>query len=64
MPEDRAEIECRINAVVAGCNNDAWEAIRALLIVNERLEHDLQSLYEVLRLTPLQPDDLERHFLH
>ena len=64
MPEDRAEIECRINAVVAGCNNDAWEAIRALLIVNERLEHDLQSLYEVLRLTPLQPDDLERHFLY
>ena len=57
MPEDRAEIECRINAVVAGCDNDTWGAIRALLIVNERLERDLQRLHDLLQSPPLQPDD-------
>ena len=43
------ETEHRIDEVIATCNDDARGAIRALLLVNERLEKELQHLYALLQ---------------
>jgi len=44
----------QIEEVIALCNDDARGAIKALLLINERLENELQHLYERLS-PPLQP---------
>jgi hypothetical protein len=44
----------KIDEVIAVCNDDARGAIKALLLINERLENELQHLYERLS-PPLQP---------
>jgi hypothetical protein len=45
----------KIDEVIALCNDDARGAIKALLLINERLESELHHLYEQLS-PPLQPD--------
>jgi len=37
--------EAAIEAIVAGCDGDVHGALRALLLVNEHLEAELQQLY-------------------
>jgi hypothetical protein len=37
--------ETVIDEIVASCNGDARGALRALLLVNEQLEAELQQLY-------------------
>jgi hypothetical protein len=37
--------EAAINQIVASCNGDLHGALRALLLVNEQLEAELQQLY-------------------
>jgi hypothetical protein len=37
--------EAAIEAIVARCNGDVHGALRALLLVNEQLEAELQQLY-------------------
>ncbi|WP_027580159.1 hypothetical protein [Bradyrhizobium sp. Ai1a-2] len=37
--------EAAINQIVARCNGDLHGALRALLLVNEQLEAELQQLY-------------------
>lgn len=52
-----------IDEVVAACDGDTRGALRALLLVNERLENELQYFYELaIHLAPaLQPDSDKRH---
>jgi hypothetical protein len=38
-----------IDEIVASCNGDIRGALRALLMVNERLEDELQQLYAAAR---------------
>jgi hypothetical protein len=37
--------EAAIDRIVANCNGDIHSALRALLLVNEQLEAELQQLY-------------------
>ena len=37
--------EAAIDRIVAGCNGDLHSALRALLLVNEQLEAEIQQLY-------------------
>lgn len=47
--------EDRIDEVIASCDDDARGAIKALLLINERLEAELLHLHEQLLAPPLQP---------
>jgi hypothetical protein len=63
MPIDTDEA---IDEVIATCDGDLRGAVRALLLVNERLETELKSVCErTLHLSPLMPDDffLSQSFL-
>ena len=44
-PTDSFSNEAAIDAVIATCDGDMREAIKALLLVNEHLETELQQLY-------------------
>ncbi len=45
--------ETAINEIVASCNGDVRGALKALLLVNEHLEAELQQLYAAVALAPL-----------
>jgi len=38
-------VEAAIDRIVASCNGDIHSALKALLLVNEELEAELQQLY-------------------
>ena len=38
-------VEAAIDRIVASCNGDIHSALKALLLVNEQLEAELQQLY-------------------
>ena len=38
-------VEAAIDRIVANCNGDIHSALKALLLVNEQLEAELQQLY-------------------
>lgn len=38
-------VEVAIDRIVASCNGDIHSALKALLLVNEQLEAELQQLY-------------------
>ena len=40
--------EAAIDEIVASCNGDVHGALKALLLVNEQLEAELQQLYAAL----------------
>jgi hypothetical protein len=42
--------EAAINEIVASCNGDVHGALKALLLVNEHLEAELQQLYAAVAL--------------
>jgi hypothetical protein len=42
--------ETAIDRIVASCNGDIHGALRALLLVNEQLEAELQQLYAAVAL--------------
>jgi hypothetical protein len=42
--------EAAIDQIVASCNGDVHGALKALLLVNERLEAELQQLYAAVAL--------------
>jgi len=42
--------DAAIDAIVASCNGDVHGALRALLLVNEQLEAELQQLYSAVAL--------------
>jgi len=42
--------EAAIDEIVASCNGDVHGALKALLLVNERLEAELQQLYAAVAL--------------
>jgi hypothetical protein len=42
--------EAAINQIVASCNGDIHSALKALLLVNEHLEAELQQLYAAVAL--------------
>ena len=42
--------EAAIDEIVASCNGDVRGALRALLLVNEQLEAELQQLYAAVAL--------------
>jgi hypothetical protein len=42
--------ESAIDRIVANCNGDLHGALRALLLVNEQLEAELQQLYAAVAL--------------
>ena len=42
--------EAAIDEIVAGCNGDIRGALKALLLVNEQLEAELQQLYAAVAL--------------
>jgi hypothetical protein len=48
MVSDRRE--AAINEIVASCNGDVHGALKALLMVNEQLEAELQQLYAAVAL--------------
>jgi hypothetical protein len=48
MISDRSEAV--INEIVASCNGDIHSALKALLLVNEQLEAELQQLYAAVVL--------------
>jgi replication-associated recombination protein RarA len=44
-----------IDEIVAACNGDVRGALKALMLVNERLESELQQLYAVVgRIAPVE----------
>jgi hypothetical protein len=43
MPRDPNDVE--IDQIIASCNGDTRGALKALLLVNEQLESELQQLY-------------------
>ncbi len=45
--------ETAIDEIVASCNGDVRGALKALLLVNEHLEAELQQLYAAVALAPL-----------
>jgi hypothetical protein len=46
--------EAAIDEIVASCNGDIHGALKALLLVNERLEAELQNLYAAVALGPFE----------
>jgi hypothetical protein len=42
--------EAAIDAIVASCNGDVHSALKALLLVNEQLEAELQQLYAAVAI--------------
>ena len=42
--------EAAIDEIVASCNGDVHGALKALLLVNEQLEAELQQLYAAVAL--------------
>jgi hypothetical protein len=42
--------EAAIDEIVARCNGDVHSALKALLLVNEQLEAELQQLYAAVAL--------------
>jgi hypothetical protein len=46
--------EAVIDEIVASCNGDVHGALKALLLVNERLEAELQKLYAAVALGPFE----------
>jgi hypothetical protein len=42
--------EAAIDEIVAGCNGDIRGALKALLLVNEQLEAELQQLYAAVAI--------------
>jgi hypothetical protein len=54
MSEIVALTEHRIDEVIASCDDDARGAIKALLLINERLEAELGHVYGLLLSPPLQ----------
>jgi hypothetical protein len=42
--------EAAIDEIVASCNGDVRGALRALLLVNEQLEAELQQLYAAVAI--------------
>jgi hypothetical protein len=42
--------EAAIDRIVASCNGDIHGALRALLLVNERLEAEIQQLYAAVAI--------------
>ena len=42
--------EAAIDEIVASCNGDVRGALRALLLVNEQLETELQQLYAAVAI--------------
>jgi hypothetical protein len=53
--------ETVIDEIVASCNGDARGALRALLLVNEQLEAELQQLYATGHGAP---GERSRNLLH
>jgi hypothetical protein len=47
--------EAAIDEIVASCNGDIRGALRALLLVNEQLEAELQQLHAVVAYGGLEP---------
>ena len=45
MPMTHTPNEAAVNAIIATCDGDMRGAIKALLLVNEHLETELQQLY-------------------
>jgi hypothetical protein len=43
-------VEAAIDQIVASCNGDIHSALKALLLVNEQLEAELQQLYAAVAL--------------
>ncbi|HTB01974.1 MAG TPA: hypothetical protein VK804_16015 [Bradyrhizobium sp.] len=43
-------VEAAIDQIVASCNGDVHSALKALLLVNEHLEAELQQLYAAVAL--------------
>ena len=43
-------VEAAINQIVANCDGDVHGALKALLLVNEQLEAELQQLYAAVAL--------------
>ena len=43
-------VETTIDQIVANCNGDVHGALKALLLVNEQLEAELQQLYAAVAL--------------
>jgi hypothetical protein len=54
--------ETAIDRIVASCNGDIHGALRALLLVNEQLEAELQQLYAAVALGG--PFERGRNALH
>jgi hypothetical protein len=50
--------EAAIDQIVATCNGDLRGALRALLLVNEQLEAELQKFYTAARDQSLRSDRL------
>jgi hypothetical protein len=50
--------EAAIDQIVATCNGDLRGALRALLLVNEQLEAELQKFYAAARDQSLRNDRL------
>jgi len=46
--------EAAIDEIVASCNGDIHGALKALLLVNERLETELRQLYAAVALAPFE----------
>ncbi len=54
--------EAAIDEIVASCNGDVHGALKALLLVNEHLEAELQQLYAAVALgAPLGPGSNALH---
>ena len=57
--------ESAIDEIVASCDGDVHGALKALLLVNEQLEAELQQLHAVLgRRAPLEGNEDNRSALH
>jgi hypothetical protein len=46
--------EAAIDEIVASCGGDLHGALKALLLVNEQLEAELQKLYATVALGPIE----------
>jgi hypothetical protein len=54
--------ETAIERIVASCNGDVHGALRALLLVNEQLEAELQQLYAAVAVgTPFERGNSPLH---
>ena len=57
--------EAAIDEIVASCDGDTHGALKALLLVNEQLEAELQQLYAIVgRSAPLEGNEDSRSALH